>query len=251
MVRVVKVGGRLVEDAEGRTALVDRLEGMEGPWVLVHGGGAEISRFQERLGLPVIRRDGLRVTTDEGLRVASMVLSGWVNKRIVSTLLDRGVAAIGLSGEDGALLAAERRDGGRYGEVGRVVSVDAGPLRALLAAGYAPVVSPLARGPRGRPLNVNADEAASALAVALGASELALVSDVPGVMRDGAPLAELGPEDAEALRGSGEVSGGMALKVASALDGVRGGVRVRIGDLGILGSPGRGTRIAAPAGAGG
>lgn len=248
MVRVVKVGGRLVEEAGSRAALVGRLEELSGPWILVHGGGGEISRLQERLGLPVTVRNGLRVTTEEGVRVASMVLSGWVNKRLVSDLLGGRIGAVGLSGEDGGLLRAELRDGGRLGAVGRVVSVDPAPVRALLAAGFVPVVSPLARGPGGRPLNVNADEAAAALAVALDASELDLVSDVPGVMRGGVPLDELGVDEAEALRRSGEVGGGMAVKVASALQVARAGVRVRIGDPGILGSAAGGTRIGAPAG---
>lgn len=248
MLRVVKVGGRVVESPEAREALARRLEALDGPWILVHGGGSEISRWQDRLGLPVVVRDGLRVTTEEGIRVASMVLSGWVNKRLVAALLDRGVPAVGLSGEDGGLLRAELRDGGRLGAVGRVVSVDPAPLRALLGAGLVPVVSPLARGPGGAPLNVNADEAAAALAVAVGASELDLVSDVPGVLRGGEPVERLEAGEAAALRESGAVTGGMAVKVASALEGARGGVTVRIGDAEILSSAEGGTRIPAATG---
>jgi len=248
VLRVVKVGGRVVESPEARDALARRLEKLERPWILVHGGGSEITRWQERLGLPVVRRGGLRVTTEEGIQVACMVLSGWVNKRLVAALLDRGVAAVGLSGEDGGLLRAELRDQGRLGAVGEVVSVDPAALGALLGAGFAPVVSPLARGPGGRPLNVNADEAAAALAVAVGASELDLVSDVPGVLRGGVPVKRLDAGEVAALQESGAVTGGMAVKVASALEGARGGVTVRIGDAEILSSPHGGTRIPAAAG---
>lgn len=215
-----------------------------GRWVVVHGGGGAISAWQERLGLPVERRDGLRVTTSEGLEVTSMVLSGWVNKRLVACLLDHGVRAVGISGEDGGLLRAELRAGGSYGAVGRVTSVDSAPIRALLDRGFVPVVSPLTRGPEGAPLNVNADEAAEALASALGADELYFLSDVPGVLSDAGALKRLSECEARKLRARGTLRGGMAVKVASALRSARGkGMNVRIGNLDLLDSRDAGTRV--------
>lgn len=208
--------------------------GMDGV-VVVHGGGSEITGWQERLGVPVVWREGLRVTTPEGMRVAAMVLSGWVNKRLVSALISAGRPAAGLSGEDG-LLHAVPRDGGRLGEVGEVVAVGQAPLRALLGAGILPVVSPVSRGPEGRPLNVNADEAALALAVGLGARRLLLISDVPGVVVNGRVLPALDAVGAAGLLERGAVDGGMAVKVRQALEAARAGVEVWIGDASLLSS---------------
>lgn len=244
MLTVVKVGGRLTGEAAALDELVRRVAALPGQVVVVHGGGSEITEWQERLDLPVLWSDGLRVTTVEGVRVTAMVLSGWVNKRLVSAFLSAGTHAVGLSGEDD-LIRAVRKQGGRLGEVGEVVGVNETPLRALLAAGILPVVSPVSRGPAGVPLNVNADEAALALAGALGADRLLLVSDVPGVVRDGNPLPVLVPGTAEALLAEGVVQGGMAVKLRQALEAARSGVEVRIGDESLLRHPGAGTRVLA------
>lgn len=244
MLTVVKVGGRLAENG-GFETVAERVGGLAGSVVVVHGGGSEITRWQERLGLPVIWEDGLRVTTPEGVQVTGMVLSGWVNKRLVSAFLTAGRTAVGLSGEDD-LIRAVRKDGGKMGEVGEVVAVNPAPIKALLDAGILPVVSPVSRGPAGVPLNVNADEAALHLAIGLGADRLLLVSDVPGVVLDGEPLPELTPDGAADLLQRDVVTGGMAVKVKQALQAARAGVEVRIGGEGILARSGsHGTRVLA------
>lgn len=248
MLNVVKLGGRAVEDAAALRRLAARTAALPGRVVVVHGGGAEITAWQERLGLPVVWRDGLRVTTPEGLRVTCMVLSGWVNKRIVAALLDAGADAIGLSGEDGGLLVAERKDGGALGEVGTVRAVRAELLQRLVRAGLTPVVSPISRGPEGEPLNVNADEAAVAVARALGAARLHLVSDVPGLLVEGERVRELTPAEARKLIGNGVAAEGMRVKLGGAVEAAEQGIEVRIGDACILSDPGAGTRLA-PAGA--
>lgn len=243
MLTVVKVGGALLRGEEALPAVARAVSALPGRTVVVHGGGPEITRWQERLGMAVEWRDGLRVTTPESVQIASMVLTGWTNKRIVSALLGAGQIALGMSGEDGALLEAERKEGGRLGEVGEIVAVNQILLRALLAQGVTPVISPISRGPGGVPLNVNADEAAIAVAAALSATRLLLVSDVPGVLVDGRVVPRLTPADSQRLMSEGAVTGGMTVKLRQALAAATAGVEVRIGGGEILSDPGAGTRI--------
>ena len=243
MLTVVKVGGAVAGAPAELAELAAAVAALPGSRVVVHGGGGEITAWQERLALPVEWQDGLRVTTPTAIQITAMVLSGWVNKRVVAALLDAGELAVGLSGEDGGLVRAVRRDGGRLGEVGEVAGVDPRPLWALLGGGMLPVVSPISRGPGGAPLNVNADEAAIALAVGLAADRLLLVSDVPGVLVDGAPLTRITAAGAAELLEREVVQGGMAVKVRQALVAARAGVEVRIGDGALLSAGPGGTRV--------
>ena len=247
MLTVVKVGGGTAGAPDLRARIAPALARLHDACgaglVIVHGGGAEISAWYRRLDLEVAWYEGLRVTTPEGLRVTSMVLSGWVNKRLVQALLDGGLPAVGLSGEDGGILRARRALDGRIGEVGEVVAVDPGAVRALLTAGFVPVLSPLSRGLDGAPLNVNADEAALHLAGGLGADRILMVSDVPGVVAAGAVLGSLHVEEARGLLEQGVATGGMAVKLRQALIAAERGVDVVIGDEAILSDPGSGTRI--------
>ena len=243
MLSVVKVGGQLLRDADTRAALAAALSALAGRTVVVHGGGPEITAWQERLGLSVTWREGLRVTTSEAIQITAMVLSGWMNKRLVSVLIDRGRFAVGISGEDGGLLQAEHKEEGCLGEVGRVVHVDQSLLETLLAVGAVPVVSPVSRGPQGSPLNVNADEAAIAIAAALPADRLLLVSDVAGVLVDGVVAETITAGEVETLIASGAVTGGMVVKLRQAWAAAEAGVEVRIGDEGILTGEESGTRI--------
>ena len=243
MLTVIKVGGAVAGSSTELAAFASAVAALPGSRVVVHGGGTEITTWQERLGLPVEWKDGLRVTTPAAMQVTSMVLSGSVNKRVVAALLDAGELAVGISGEDGGLVRALRRDGGRLGEVGEVVGVDPRPLRALLDGDMLPVVSPVSRGPGGAPLNVNADEVAIALAVGIAANRLLLVSDVQGVLVDGQPLSQITGAGAVELLEREVVRDGMAVKVRQALMAVRAGVEVRIGDGSLLSDGGAGTRV--------
>lgn len=243
MLTVVKVGGAVADSPSELARLARAVAALPGERVLVHGGGAEITRWQERLKLQVRWHEGRRVTTPEAMKVTAMVLSGWVNKRVAAALIGAGEAAVGVSGEDGGLMRAARREGGRLGEVGEVEDVDPRTVRALLEAGMLPVVSPVSRGPDGTPLNVNADEAAIALAVGLGAERLLLVSDVPGILVDGSPLGRISGSGASDVLERAVVKGGMALKLRQAVDAARAGVEVRIGDRRLLADPAAGTRV--------
>ncbi len=238
---VIKIGGSWLSQGPTQEEL-DALVAMSGEVVLVHGGGSEITRWSERLGLPVEWRDGLRVTRGDRMQVTSMVLSGWLNKRLAGLLSNEGRPAVGLSGEDGPLLYARLLDEDSYGRVGEVERVEPGPIETLLTGGYTPVISPVGRGPDGDPVNVNADEAAVGLAVGLKADRLYLVSDVPGVLVDGEPLESLDRPRAEGLKASGTIRDGMAVKVERALVAADAGVDVSIGGSALL-IRGEGTRV--------
>ena len=186
-VRVVKIGGNELDRPEWVSACARALVKL-GPSVVVHGGGQAVSAWSRRLGLPVEQRDGLRVTTPEIAQLVEMVLGGPMNRLLVTALRAAGLDAIGLSGVDGGLLAAQPlQSGTALGEVGEIVNVRASLLQSLLLAGLTPVVAPVAPSLAApvRPLNVNADQAAAAIAAALEAQELLFVSDVLGVTIDG------------------------------------------------------------------
>lgn len=249
-VTVVKVGGNEVEDAAWVARLADAVASRGGWTVLVHGGGREVSALQRVLGAEPEWREGLRVTTDEAMRAVSMVLSGLVNKRIVAALVGAGVDAIGISGEDGGLLRATASQGGAMGRTGTVATVRAELLRDWMGRGIVPVVSPVSRGPDGGALNVNADDAASAIALALEAEELLLVSNIPGVLSGGDVLASVDGDEVERLIESGVASGGMTPKLRAAARAATAAERVRIGGLEMLTDAGAGTRVGAAAAVG-
>jgi acetylglutamate kinase len=245
-IRVVKLGGNLL-DRPGWLAECARALADAGPVVVVHGGGAAITALSQRLGLPVEKRDGLRVTTPAVAEVVEMVLAGPVNRRIVAALRDAGVDAVGLSGADGGLLTAVQAPGG-LGQVGLITAVRAGLLHSLLLAGLTPVVAPITPNTEGSVWNVNADDAAAAIAGALEAAELLQVSDVPGVLVDGVVSPSLSDGEIEGLIARGVVTGGMAAKLRAAAAALARGARaVRIGGVSLLTDSRAGTRIHADA----
>ena len=247
--RVIKIGGRAQGDDRLPAAIAAAARGGTS-LCIVHGGGDEVSQLQRQLGSAPTFLDGRRVTTEADLAVVRMVLSGTVNKRLVGALLDAGVAAAGVSGEDGALLTCRVYGDGALGAVGDPDVVDPSLLRALFAAGFVPVVSPLGRFGDGRGCNVNGDDAAAAIAAALGADELLLVADVPGVLdASGLRIVALDAEGAEELVTTHAARGGMIAKLEAARRALASGVsRVRIGDLTAIGDATAGTTIF-PAGA--
>lgn len=249
MTTLVKLGGRVQDDPQLPAALAAFVRARGGNVVIVHGGGDAISRMQRALGLDPRFVGGRRVTTPEDLEVVRMVLSGTINKRLVSALLSHEVDAVGISGEDAGLVVAEVVDAA-FGRVGRPTTLDVALLRHLLAGSYVPVVSPLARdasGGYGAALNVNGDDCAAALAAALGADELLLLADVPGVLdAAGRPIGVLPTAAAAALVADGTAVGGMAAKLEAAQLALGGGVAlVRIGGLDALRDAERGTRLVA------
>lgn len=247
MTRVLKIGGRPQSDPNLGALIAESWDGLSDAMVLVHGGGDDISALQTTLGITSRFVDGLRVTTAQDLELVRMALSGTANKRLVSLLVREGVRAVGLSGEDASLIAATPIDSGRLGHVGAPQKINCSLLLHMIDGGYLPVISPVSRNighELGPALNVNADDAAAAIAVAIDAHELLIVSDVAGVMVDDEPVASLSIAEARGLMQDGRASGGMRAKLAAAITAVEGGVnRVRITDLGGIKNRERGTFV--------
>jgi acetylglutamate kinase len=241
---VIKYGGHAMTDDALRLAFAQdvvflRYAGLLP--VVVHGGGPQISAQLDRLGIETTFRAGLRVTTPEAMDVVRMVLTGQVNREVVGLINEHGPFAVGMSGEDAHLLTARRLqatvDGEviDLGQVGEVETVNPGAVLALLADGRIPVISSVARSQSGEILNVNADTAAAAVAVALGAAKLIVLTDVEGLYADWPPGggSPAGPAPAEVISQltAAELaqmlpglSDGMIPKMDACLTAVRGGV---------------------------
>lgn len=227
---VVKYGGAaMVEDdlADCWARDVVLLEHVGMKPLVVHGGGPAMTRTMARMGIESTFVEGHRVTTAESAEVAEMVLSGRINKEVVSRLNRAGGRAVGLSGTDAGLMRVQRhRPGGRdIGFVGQVERVDPGPLELLLESGYTPVLSSTAADGTGQPFNINADSVAGAVAAAMNAVKLVFLTDVPGVLVDGDLASELNGAETRRLLESEDVSGGMRPKLEAALLALDGGVQ--------------------------
>ena len=242
MITVVKCGGQVLDDDLLLQAFCRDFAALEGPKVLIHGGGALAGRFQKALGMEPVKYEGRRVTDSDTLQVVTMVYAGWCNKRVVSLLQASGCNAVGLSGCDGAVVTASRRPAltlsdGRtvdFGWVGDVTpaSVNAEFLRLLLNNGLTPVLSAINHDGGGHLLNTNADTMAASVAAALGAA-LVTCFEQPGVLRDRSDASSVIPvidkETYRALKADGIVAEGMIPKLDQAFDALaQGAVRVRI-----------------------
>jgi acetylglutamate kinase len=190
--------------------------------VVVHGGGRHVERLLRALSIESRFVDGRRETSPAAMEVVEMVLSGVVNKALAAGFTAAGLPAVGISGRDGGLLSASLQ--AELGRVGNPLRVDPAVLRALWEAGLLPVVSPVSNGPAGESVNVNADEAALALTVAVGAQALVYLTDADGVLVDGTAVEALTPPDARRLIAAGTITGGMSLKVRVALAAAGSGI---------------------------
>ena len=228
---VIKYGGAAMADAGlkedfARDVVLLKYVGMNP--VVVHGGGPEITSYMQRLDLPVQFVDGLRVSDPETVEVAKMVLVGKVNKDIVILINRTGQPAVGLCGDDGMLFRATRQNapsGQDIGFVGRIERVDVDVLTHV-AQDYIPVVASVGADREGNSYNINADEAAGAVARALCAYKLMFLTDVPGWLRDPAdPASVVSETTADRVEATlSTVSGGMRPKLAACVDAIHGGV---------------------------
>jgi acetylglutamate kinase len=228
---VIKYGGAAMNDPElredfARDVVLLKYVGMNP--IVVHGGGPEITRYMELLDLPVEFVGGLRVSDEATVEIAKMVLVGKVNKDIVQRINRHGQPGVGLSGDDGQLfrVATMEGPGGEdIGLVGRIERVNAGVIEHI-AADYIPVIASVGADRDGRSHNVNADEAAAAVARALGAYKIIFLTDVPGWLRDpsdpASVISEAGADEVE--KALAVVAGGMRPKLQACLDAIHGGV---------------------------
>jgi acetylglutamate kinase len=228
---VIKYGGAAMEDAAlreefARDVVLLKYVGLNP--IVVHGGGPEITGYMERLGLPVEFVGGLRVSDESTVEVAKMVLVGKVNKEIVLRLSRHGQPAVGLCGDDGSLFRVARRagpDGEDIGFVGRIERVNVGVIEHV-ASDYIPVIASVGADRDGQSYNVNADEAAGAVAGALGAYKVIFLTDVPGWLGDpGDPASLIGQASAERVAQSlPTLEGGMRPKLEACVEAIKDGV---------------------------
>jgi acetylglutamate kinase len=227
---VIKCGGSVFERLTPAFFKSIQAIQAEGEWlpVIVHGGGPAISQMLEKLAIPTVFHHGLRVTTQEVLDVAEMVLSGTMNKQIVSRIGASGGKAFGLSGIDGGLFKAKPLALSELGYVGEITSVDSSIITNLCEQGYIPVISPISMDDKGQHYNINADQAASAIAAALN-GKLCFISDVPGILveKDGAltRLKQVSDLEIERLIELKKISGGMIPKAKAAVDSLKNNVQ--------------------------
>lgn len=228
---VLKIGGNEIDDLEFLekvSSIVAKLRLENHGVVLVHGGGKEITRFLAALGVETNFVKGMRYTDAATLDVVEMSLSGLINKRLVRSLQRKNVETIGLSGVDGTMLVAEKmlREGEDVGLVGEVMSVNVDMLEELMKR-FAVVLSPISTNADSTSsLNVNADFAAAAVASSLKSELTIFLSNVSGVIENGAVLARLNEKDFMELKHNGVVTGGMVPKIEAAIRAIRTGVRM-------------------------
>ena len=252
---VVKLGGALLADAEALAAVWAGLGALGGPALVVHGGGPQATALARRLGHEPRLVAGRRVTTDLDLDIALWTLRGALNARLVASARAAGLRAAGLAGLDGGLVTVSRRpprdvDGETvdFGHVGDVVGTDPAVARALLGAGFVPVVAPVCADAAGALYNVNADTVALALAEALGAAALVLVAEAGAVYRawpdPASRLPTLAPAEAAAGVSAGWIAGGMRPKLEVGFEALARGVpHVRICAPAGAADPAAGTRL--------
>ena len=221
---VVKLGGALLDDSAALSATIDSICALHtarpGSVIVVHGGGSSVDRHLAKLGMPTEKRDGIRLTPPDQMIEISAVLSGRVNATIVAELLARGSSAVGLSLADGFLTSSitTTRYSFNPGRVGEVVSGDAKLVHTLLHAGFLPIISSVAVDAGGDLLNVNADDAAAAIARIVGATRLVFLTDVSGVLdQDGALISQITASEVATLIEQGVIYGGMIPKINNAL----------------------------------
>lgn len=220
--RVYKVGGPALEDPALIAPLAREVAAFDGEAALVHGGGRQIESLLKRLAVESAFVNGRRATSDAAMEVVEMVLSGSMNKALTAGLCRAGLRAVGLSGRDGNLIRASLVPD--LGRVGTPEKIDPGVLEGLWASRHVPVISPVSSDAEGRSVNINADEAAQWVARAIGAGTLVFLSDVNGVLLDGAAVEHLTEETIHARIADGAIHGGMAMKVRMALDAARSGI---------------------------
>jgi acetylglutamate kinase len=242
---VVKIGGKAAELRDSLAALCGEILALsrDNRFLLVHGGGAEVSALSRKLGVEPVFLDGVRQTSEQEMDIVDMVLAGKVNKQMVRLLRAKGLDAVGLSGSDGGIFTGRSlgdSEAQARTRTGEVTSVDERLLTLLLDNGFLPVLCSSSMDSTGMGLNINADAAAFSIASRLAASALVFLSDIPGILSGGSVTQAISAQEAKDLIARGVISGGMIPKVTAALTAIDNGVKkVIIGHYDGAGSLGR------------
>jgi acetylglutamate kinase len=236
---IVKISGHELSDEAYLREFATTIVNLKRPVAVVHGGGKDITTYQERLDVPTQFVNGLRVTDAESLAIAEMVLCGLVNKRLVRYLLAAGADALGISAMDRGMVRARKMQADQdMMFTGEITSVQGAPLLELLDRGITPVIAPICLGEDSN-FNVNADHVAGALALAIGAEKAVFITNVEGVWDAGRRrLPQLTTSETEALIADGTINGGMIPKVTTALEAAKKGISAVITNLQGLGTHG-------------
>lgn len=247
----IKTGGRAMEDPDVAAQFSAELQSLATDirFVVVHGGGAAVTRISTRFGLETRFRDGIRLTSAQEMEVVDMVLAGAVNTALVRSI---GRRAVGLSGCDAGLFTGERISPDSH--TGRVVATDTAIVESLTREGWVPVISSVSTTSDGTALNINADEAALAIARNVPAAKLIFMSDIPGILKNDEVIRRMTPSDTEAAIDQGVITGGMIPKVRASAGALEAGVGMvaigryqRTGDLASFIAGERGTSIVSSA----
>ena len=224
----VKIGGRTAEDLEQlRPFAADLKDFMAGHYpLIVHGGGAEVTRISKQLGFEPRFHEGIRITLSEEMDVVEMILSGKVNKHLVRFFQSCGLPAVGLCGADGKTFSGRilGRVEGKETRTGNVAEVDPRLLVALFTAGFLPILSSTSMDKKGVGVNINADAVAFEVACRLNSDSLVFISDIPGVLKDGQALKSLNRDEVRREIAAGSITGGMIPKATSAVEALKHGV---------------------------
>jgi acetylglutamate kinase len=224
----VKIGGKTAEDLDQLHPFAADLADLlaENFLLIVHGGGAEVSRISRQLGFEPRFHEGIRITLSEEMDVVEMILSGKVNKRLVRFFQSRGLPAVGLCGVDGATFKGRTLGTveGRETRTGNVAEVDGRLLSTLFEAGFLPVLSSTCMDDQGVGVNINADSVAFEVACRLHSESLVFISDIPGVMKEGQVLKSLNRDEVRREIAAGTINGGMIPKATSAVEALKHGV---------------------------
>ena len=218
---LIKIGGQAFENEDGFRELAAAIKAIRGiEIIIVHGGGAEISKALNDTGRDTRFIDGIRITLAEDIKIVETVLSGAINQRIASWLEKNGVACSRMSGKTENLFVVKPmlRRGQDLGYVGQIEQVNPNVIKKTLKSGVVPVISPISADKKGLSYNVNADSAAAALAAGAQCTDLVFVTDVPGVIVDDQVRSELAVEEAQVLIANGTIKGGMVAKMESAFE---------------------------------
>jgi acetylglutamate kinase len=220
----IKIGGRVAADDNVLEVFIRELKHLQDTYnfVIIHGGGAEVSRVSKIFNIEPVFADGVRVTRTEEMDLVDMVLAGKVNKQLVRQLYAGGVEAAGISGVDGATVIGKAV--GPETKTGKPKNISTDLISGLLENGLVPVISPVSMDKEGSPLNINADEVALAVASALPAGWLIFISDIPGILKDEQVITRICAEDTEREISAGVITGGMIPKVRSSTGALRDGV---------------------------
>ena len=233
MIKVIKVGGGIIEQEDNLSVFLDSFSKIDGPKVLVHGGGRLATKFAEDLGHKTTMVEGRRVTDKKMLEIVTMVYGGLANKKIVARLQSNGTNALGLSGADGNLITAHKRPVAKidYGWVGDIDGINTTLLLTLLQNNIVPVVAPLSHDGSGNILNTNADTIASEVSKALAKKEktqLILGFELDGVLKDfndkSSVIEKIDHQSFEELKSQGIISEGMIPKLSNAFNAINAGV---------------------------